>query len=126
MSERDGVMATIIEGDQYQLSWSPVWHELRVFNTSQGESAEDKSTYSFSMNVVDVGNGKCRLQMASGVVKPSMFPLMVRALMDAGFKQAEFETSRKTVFSRFAREVGGNEHRTQYLLNIEELAERFF
>ena len=86
----------------YEVSVDELQRTIKIYDTSKGESAENKTRYSTSMILTDLALGECRIHFAQGRLNEHINKLVFLTVKQLGYKQAQLEVPTGTPASRMA------------------------
>jgi len=88
--------------ENYELVLYPLIRSILIYDRQNGESVDQKTRYSTSMLITDLGLGECRLHSVTGVLNQEINQAMFEFVRGLGYKRAQFEVPAGTAASRLA------------------------
>lgn len=98
MSDSAGYLVT----ESYELVLYPLIRSILIYDRNNGESADQKTRYSTSMLITDLGLGECRLHSVTGVLNQEINQAMFGFIRGLGYSKVQFEVPAGTTASRLA------------------------
>ncbi len=87
---------------RYEIGVTALQRSLQIYDSAMGESLADKTRYSTSMLLTDLGCNECRLHLVSGVLNDEINGLVMELVRSLGFERIQFEVPEGSNASRHA------------------------